>query len=60
MSDGRLEMAHKIKGFTLIELIIVVIIIGIIAAIAAPMMQSMKARAICTEAVTATTPAARS
>jgi prepilin-type N-terminal cleavage/methylation domain-containing protein len=41
------------SGFTLLELIVVVIIIGILASIAAPMMISMKGRAICAEAVAA-------
>lgn len=39
------------KGFTLIELIIVTVIIGILASISAPMITSMKARAVCAEAV---------
>jgi prepilin-type N-terminal cleavage/methylation domain-containing protein len=40
------------KAFTLVELIVVIIVIGILAAIAVPIMQSMKAKAIVTEAVT--------
>lgn len=41
----------KKSGFTLIELIIVVIIIAILAAVAVPMMQSMKVKTICSEAI---------
>ena len=40
------------RSFTLIELIIVMIINGILASVAVPMITGMKARAMCSEAVT--------
>lgn len=42
--------AHK-KGFTIIEIIIVILIIAILATVAAPMMRTIKTRAIVSEAV---------
>jgi len=44
---------HSKSGFTLIELILVVLIIAVIASIAVPGMQTMKNRAILSEAVSA-------
>src|SRR3989338_5671170 len=48
--DNR-NMRFDRRGFTLIELIIVGIIVGVLAAIAVTMMQDMKAKAICAEAI---------
>lgn len=45
-------MSHNKSGFTLIELLIVIVTIAILAVIASPMMANMKAKAICSEAVT--------
>lgn len=45
---------RRIKGFTLIELMIAIIIIGILAAVAVPVYQSYAAKAQFSEAITVT------